>query len=185
MAFTKAIEPSRPADTNEAPSLGASVIRNLKTALIERLTSWVNGFDSAGTESDVGLKHAPFCVATSDPTAEANKAFLYAKDKNSIAEVYARTEDGKVTRITEKGGVAINGEYAEKTALNVYRAVSAGFVFGAKGSITISDDEALTVNAIVIPNEAYSYASISAVILAGKYYSVSGNVGDKYYFVAH
>jgi expansin (peptidoglycan-binding protein) len=137
--------------------------------------------DSAGTETDVGLKMAPFVTQTSYPTAESNKVLLFSKDVNSKAELMARDEDGDVVKLTEAGGVAINGSYEEKTALNVYQAVKAGFIFGCHSTITISDDEAQTVNAFTV----YANYGGMAVVLAGKYYSVAGNVGETYYYVAH
>ena len=179
MAYTYFIQPSVPADTGESPSLGASRIRSLKSALIERLNSWIYGFDSAGTESDIGAKMVPFVVQSSNPSAPTNKVNVFAKDVNSKAELHVQDEDGDIVKITEAGGVAINGTYVERTALNVYQAVKAGFIFGCQGAVTISDDEAQTVNAIT------PVGGIMAIVLAGKYYSVSGNVGDKYYYVAH
>lgn len=182
MAFTYFLQPSVPADTGESPSLGASRIRALKNALIERLTSWVSGMDSAGTESDIGIKHLPCIVQGSNPSTPTNKVNVFAKDINSKAELHVQDEDGDIVKLTEAGGIAINGTYIERTALNVYQSVKAGFIFGCLGSITISDDEAQTVNAFTI---SIPYGGGSAVVLAGKYYSVSGNVGDKYYYIAH
>ena len=134
MAYTNFIQPSLPPDTNESPSLGASRIRSLKSALIERLNSWIYGFDTAGEESKKGLKEAPF-QEESKPTAEANVVKLYNKATSGKSELYCLDEDDNEVQITSGGILANVGDYATKNLNQEYLATENTFVHYANADI--------------------------------------------------
>ena len=105
MAYNHSIDPSTPPNTGEAPSLGASRIRSLKEALIERLTSFIYGMDSAGTETEIGFKSTPLRVQATAPSTPTNGVEVYAKDVSGKAEMFVRDEDGDEVKLTNAGGI--------------------------------------------------------------------------------
>jgi len=104
MAWTKNIEITKPLDTGESPSLGASRIRDWKNAVCERLTNWIYSFKTDDSETKEGLKKAPLNTGSA-PTQEADKIIVYAKDVAGVAELFARDENGNEIQITSVGKV--------------------------------------------------------------------------------
>lgn len=104
MAYNRNIEVDKPPDTGESPSLGAQRIRYFKEAVIERLKNWIYGFLS-DSETDEGLKKAPFKSQDTAPTQEATKIILYSKTVSGIPELFARDKNGVEIQITTNGKV--------------------------------------------------------------------------------
>lgn len=105
MAHTYNIDKTKPPDTGESPSLGASRIRTFKLALIERLENWVYGFLS-DSETDEGLKKAPFKTQDPAPSHEDDKMIVYAKNVGTGGgkpELFVKDEDGNEIQITSGG----------------------------------------------------------------------------------
>jgi hypothetical protein len=105
MSWNKNLEVTKPPDTGESPSLGASRIRDFKNAICERLTNWIYSFKTDDTETDEGLKKAPFKAQATAPTQESDKMIVYAKDVNGIPELFCKDKNGVEIQITSNGKI--------------------------------------------------------------------------------
>ena len=96
-----------PADSEDI-RLGAGRIRDLKSALTERLSvdHSLNGDDNDGAHDKVTLLEQ-----VGDPTYAVDTGFLYTKAVNGNTELFYEDETGAITQITSHGGSgAITGE---------------------------------------------------------------------------
>lgn len=179
MAYSYFLEPSKPADTGEKPSLGASRIRDLKNMLQERLESWLYGFDTAGTESNKGLKYAPHIVQATAPSTAADQVSTYAKDVSSSGELYCRNEAGNEIQVTGGTGVKSLGSYVSRSSLTAYQAPKDGFIFGSGSTeIRIADNEELDSNLITISiSGAFCFP-----VPKDKWFMLFGTAGQTFYF---
>jgi len=179
MAYTYFLEPSKPADTGEAPSLGASRIRSLKECLQERLESWVYGFDTAGLETATGLKKAPFIVQATAPDTPTDSIEAYAYDVDSSAELFVKNEAGSAVQVTGGTGVKSLGDYVARSSLTIYEAPKDGFIFGTGSTeVRIADNEAQDSNLITITVEG----AFCFPVPKGKWFMLYGTAGQSFYF---
>jgi len=109
-----------PADGDNV-SEGATRIRNFKRDIRERMAE-DHYVDVAGTQADHGehVKVTFQAPLGEDPTAVANKGFLYTKDISTKAELFWRDEDGHVTQITS-GGQIYKEEFPAGTKMVFYQ----------------------------------------------------------------
>lgn len=179
MAYNYFLEPSKPADTGEKPSLGASRIRDFKNMVQERFNDWIHGFDTAGTDELNGLKYAPHVVQASSPAAETDKAITYAKDVSASAELHCRNEAGNEVQITGGTGVKSLTAYVPRSSLTSYQAPKDGFIFGTGSTeVRIADNEALDSNLITIAVDG----NFNFPIPQGKWFMLFGTAGQTFYF---
>jgi len=186
MAYNYSMQPTLPPDTNESPSLGAKRIRDFKNALIERLTSWIYGIDTAGSETEIGLKSAPFRVQTSAPATPTNGVQAYAKDSNSTAELFVKDEAGTEVQITRAGVLAnvgtayetkdINTEYSASTNLMIMFATSSYVT----PTVKIASDINFANIEIEYEGNSTGQEMISLVVPKGYYYKVQSASSGTY-----
>ena len=107
--FSVTWDETTPSDS-EAVSLGASRIRDFKTAIRERLAIDRRFYDDETGKAKVGYANKiSFYTQASDPTNEADVGFLYVKDVSSKVELFWEDEDGNTLQLTS-GGKAFSFE---------------------------------------------------------------------------
>lgn len=179
MAYTYDLEPSVPADTGESPSLGASRIRTLKNFLQERFTAFFYGFDTAATETDVGVKELPFVNQASAPATPTNSVVTYAYDADSSSEFYVKNEAGNSVQVTGGTGVKSQTDYTSRSSLTAYQAPKDGWIFGSGSTeVRIADNESLDSNLITISVSG----NFCFPVTKGKWYMLYGTAGQTFYF---
>jgi hypothetical protein len=169
MAYNNSIQPSLPPDTGESPSLGASRIRNLKSALIERLNSWIYGFDTTGVESEIGVKSVPLRNQGTAPSTPTCGVELYAKS----GEAYIKDTSGNEVQITNSGVLGNVGTYESKNINTEYLADKNLFLITEFGTITIASD--INFTSVIL-----STGSVTAVVPIGAYYRVASASSGTY-----
>ena len=106
MAYNYNIDKDKPPDTGQSPSLGAQWIRHFKEAVIERFQNWIYGFLS-DSETDEGLKKAPFKSQATSPDTTVDKAVVYAKDVSGYARLFVKEGDGVESQLVPKGAIVM------------------------------------------------------------------------------
>lgn len=107
MAYTETWDETKPAGSRDA-NLGDDDIREFKRALRERLAGGGQYFPSTD-DADAGLyKWVKFIEQSSNPTSEANRAFLFTKDVSGVTELYWMDSAGTVTQLTSGGKILIS-----------------------------------------------------------------------------
>lgn len=91
-----------PADTDDA-SEGASRIRENRVDTRERfdVDHFLPGTAPADKSEEGEHRKVTFYTQIADPTAVADKGFLYIKDVSAKAELFWRNEDGNVIQLTD------------------------------------------------------------------------------------
>lgn len=184
MAYNYFMQPTLPPDTGESPSLGASRIRNLKNALIERLNSWIYGFDTNGSESEIGVKSVPLRNQASAPSTPTAGMELYSKDSDSTAELFAKDESGNEVQITKGGTLAnVGSAYVDKDINTEYLAETALFLYAEVPAISATLKVATDINfSSLILNFTNSYGEtvFHVVVPKGCYYKIQSASSGKY-----
>jgi hypothetical protein len=126
MAFAETLDVSVPADTGRKPSLGAQDIRDFKRAVVERLDTdhYIPASGDTYDDAATGEHKKVTLRVGSAPSAVADKAFVYAKDEDSKAEVFIRGEDGYETLASIKSFTFTieKGAGWESLAIPIFRA---------------------------------------------------------------
>lgn len=89
-----------PPDTVEPALQGASRIRSFKKAVRERMEV---DHSLAGDADDGAHKKMTMIEQGSDPSAVANRGFVYTKDVSGITELFYRDSAGNIAQITAGG----------------------------------------------------------------------------------
>lgn len=87
---------------SEDRSIGAQRDRETRVDVRERLEV---DHSMAGDADDGAHKKATLIEQSSDPSAVANRGFLYTKDVGGITELFYRDSAGTVTQVTSNGSV--------------------------------------------------------------------------------
>ena len=107
MAYIEAWDETKPAGTRDA-NLGDDDIREFKRAMRERLAGGGMYFPSTD-DADAGLYNSlKFIEQSSNPTSEANRAFLFCKDVSGVTELYWMDSAGSVIQLTTGGKILIS-----------------------------------------------------------------------------
>lgn len=109
-----------PADSEDLGD-GADRIRDFKKAFRERLN--VDHYlDPAGTLADHGEhRQCTLRELAADPTAVANKGFIYTKDDGGDTELYYEDDSGNVVKLTADGALATTSAFAAGTKMLFYQ----------------------------------------------------------------
>lgn len=113
MALTYTLDTSTPADDSVAhpPSQGATRIRELKNAFVERFGQdhYVPASGSTYDNDDCGLHSKVTLLVQTDITEKASAIIIYGKDVSGKCELHAKDEDGNEIQITSGGALNIAG----------------------------------------------------------------------------
>jgi hypothetical protein len=110
MTATRAWNESLPAGTDSI-SGGDDEIRNTKLDIRERMAIdhiWNDSTTTDGYHKKITLNE----VQTSDPTAVANRGFLYLKDVSAVVELFWEDESGNVKQLTTGGKLNVSSTEA-------------------------------------------------------------------------
>ena len=113
--YTETWDETVPAGSRDA-NLGDDDIREFKRAIRERLAGGGMNFPSTD-DANAGLfNNVKFIEQSSNPTAEANRGFLFTKDVSSVTELYWMDSGGNVIQLTSGGKVLLTslGGYAAR-----------------------------------------------------------------------
>lgn len=102
MAFVETWDETKPAGTRDL-SLGDDDIREFKRAIRERLAFGGMYFPSTDDSSAGEFNYIRFREQSSNPTAVADKFFLFTKTASSKANLFFEDEDGNVMQCTDGG----------------------------------------------------------------------------------
>lgn len=126
MVYTYDWDETKPAGTR-ALNLGDDDIREFKSAIRERLQGGGMYFPSTD-DDDAGLfNYVKFKEQSGNPSAEANRGFLFTKDVSGVTELYWMDSAGNVNALTSGGKLLITSLIIASEAQGdvLYRGASA------------------------------------------------------------
>jgi hypothetical protein len=126
MAYTETWDETKPAGSRDA-NLGDDDIREFKRAIRERLADGGMYFPTTDDADAGSFQYTKFIEQSSNPTAEANRGYLFTKEASSVTELYYMDSAGTVIQLTTGGKLPIASLYIASEAEGdiIYRGASA------------------------------------------------------------
>ena len=182
--------------TNQANLFNGTVWRQIVTTTIDLgglvLTDGgitMTGLDLGGSSAEIGDMYTDGFIRfgeSADPTAVANKGFLYAKDDGGDTELFYRDDSGNIVQLTQNGEIGGTGSKINGLTTTGLADGDFGYYSSAK-TITKTDSAAIGTSRAVGANEGVaSQMSVAGIIESAKFTTVGGSpsVGAQVFLAA-